>query len=74
MKKLITMNDKGYNGANWMKVDLHLHSPGVESFTLPPGVNLDSNNECEKLAEEYIKKMKGAQIKIGAITDYNGVR
>jgi len=74
MKKLITMNDKGYNGANWMKVDLHLHSPGVESLTLPPGVNLDSNNECEKLVEEYIKKMEGAQIKIGAITDYNGVR
>ncbi len=74
MKELITMNDKSYNGANWVKTDLHLHSPGVESLTLPPGINLDSNNECEKLVEEYIKKIQEAQIKIGAITDYNGLR
>ncbi|MBT9145646.1 MAG: hypothetical protein DDT42_01521 [candidate division WS2 bacterium] len=74
MKELIAMNDKGYNGANWMKVDLHLHSPGVESFTLPPGLNLNSNDAYKKLAEKYIKKMGEAQIKIGAITDYNGVR
>lgn len=74
MTELIAMNDKNYNGANWLKVDLHLHSPGVESFTLASGLNLGSNNEREKLAEEYIKKMGDAQIKIGAITDYNGVR
>ena len=74
MRELITMNDKSYNGANWMKVDLHLHSPGVESFTLPSGFDLDSNNECEKLVGEYIKRIEKAQIKIGAITDYNGVR
>ena len=74
MKNLITMNDKSYNGANWVKTDLHLHSPGVESFKLPSGIDLDSNNDCERLAEEYIKKMEKAQIKIGAITDHNGVR
>jgi len=74
MKKLNTTNDKGYKGANWMKVDLHLHSPGVESFTLPPGFDLDPNDARKKLVEEYIKKVGEAQIKIGAITDYNGVR
>jgi len=74
MKALITRNDKGYNGANWMKVDLHLHSPGVESFTLPDGVNLNLQQDCEGLGEEYIKRMEKAQIKVGAITDYNGIR
>ena len=74
MKELISMNDKSYNGANLVKTDLHLHSPGVESFTLPAGIDLASNDECEKLVEEYIEKIQEAQIKIGAITDYNGVR
>jgi len=74
MKELITMNDKSYNGANWVKTDLHLHSPGVESFKLPPGINLNSNDAYKKLVEEYIKSIEEAQIKIGAITDYNGVR
>jgi len=74
MKELNTINDTNYNGANWMKVDLHLHSPGVESFTLPSGFDLSSDDKREKLAKEYIKKMEEAQIKIGAITDYNGVR
>lgn len=74
MKELITTNDKNYNGANWMKVDLHLHSPGTESFTLPPGFDLSSDDKCEKLAEEYIKRIEKAQIRIGAMTDYNGVR
>lgn len=73
MKGLITMNEKNYNGANWVRVDLHLHSPGAESFTLPPGFDLASDGECEKLVEEYVKKMGEAQIKIGAITDYNRV-
>ena len=73
MKELITMNEKNYNGADWVRVDLHLHSPGVESFTLPPGIDLASDNERERLVEEYVKKMGEAQIKIGAITDYNGV-
>jgi len=74
MKRLNTINDTNYNGANWMKVDLHLHSPGVESFTLPSGFDLSSDDKCEKLAEEYIKRIEKAQIRIGAITDYNGVR
>jgi hypothetical protein len=73
MKGIITMNQKNYNGANWVRVDLHLHSPGVESFKLPPGFDLDSNEACEKLAEEYVQRMEETQIKIGAITDYNGV-
>jgi len=74
MKELITTNEKNYNGANWMKVDLHLHSPGTESFTLTSGFDLSSDDRREELAEEYIKRMEKAKIKIGAITDYNGVK
>ncbi|MCL0078990.1 hypothetical protein M1O56_04935 [Dehalococcoidia bacterium] len=67
-------NNKNYMGAEWVRVDLHLHSPGVESFKLPDGVNLSSKEEKRKIAKEYVNKLKEARIKIGAITDYNGIR
>lgn len=69
------MNDnKNYIGAEWVRVDLHLHSPGVESFILPDGVNISSKEEKRKIAKKYVNKLKSADIKIGAITDYNGIR
>jgi len=68
------MDDKDYIGAEWVRVDLHLHSPGVESFTLPSGINLSSDEDREKLVEEYVKRLKEAEIKIAGITDYNGIR
>ena len=74
MKEPNTINDNGYNGAKWVRVDLHLHSPSVESFRLPNGTDLGSNKKCEELAEEYAKKMEEAQIRVGAITDYNEIK
>lgn len=68
------MDNKDYIGAEWVRVDLHLHSPGVESFTLPPGINLSSDEDMKKLVREYVKRLKEAEIKIAAITDYNGIR
>ena len=68
------MDYKDYIGAEWVRVDLHLHSPGVESFTLPSGINLSSDEDREKLVREYVKRLKEAEIKIAAITDYNGIR
>ncbi|HDN98015.1 MAG TPA: hypothetical protein ENG68_02555, partial [bacterium] len=68
------MNNKDYIGAEWVRVDLHLHSPGVKSFTLPSGINLSSDEDREKLVREYVKRLKEAKIKIAAITDYNGIR
>jgi ABC-type lipoprotein export system ATPase subunit len=68
------MNNKDYIGAEWISVDLHLHSPGVESFTLPSGINLSSDEDREKLVEEYVKRLKEAGIRIAGITDYNGIR
>jgi len=68
------MNNKDYIGAEWIRVDFHLHSPGVESFTLPSGINLSSNEDRKKLVEEYVKRLKEAGIKIAGITDYSGIR
>jgi len=63
-----------YRGAEWVRVDFHLHSPGVESFTLLSGINLSSDEDRKKLVEEYVKRLKEAGIKIAGITDYNGIR
>jgi DNA repair ATPase RecN len=68
------MEDDKYVGAEWVRVDLHLHSPGVESFTLPAGANVDAIDGRERFVKEYVEKLKAANIKICAITDYNGIR
>lgn len=60
------------NGANWVKVDFHLHSPYVHSFTLPSGINLD--REIDTLVDDYVKKLIDNQIEICAITDYQQIR
>ncbi len=61
-------------GATWVKVDFHLHSPASSTFSLSSGLNLDSDTDIKKLAKEYVKKLKDANIKIAAITDYNLIR
>ncbi len=66
--------DKNYIGAEWIRVDFHLHSPCVKSFSLPSGIDLSSDEDREKLIREYVKRLKEAEIKIAAITDYNGIR
>ena len=63
-----------YLGANWARVDLHLHSPGVETFVLPSGCNVEDDEDKKKIVSEYVNKLKEAEIKVGAITDYNGIR
>ena len=68
------MNNFDYIGAEWVRVDLHLHSPGVDTFNLPDGVNINSKEDKQKIVREYIKKIKQTNIKVAAITDYNGIR
>jgi ABC-type Mn2+/Zn2+ transport system ATPase subunit len=69
-------NEKEYtlfkNGANWVKVDFHLHSPFAHSFTLPNGTNLDK--DTDNLVDLYLNKLIEKEIKIAAITDYQQVR
>jgi len=59
-------------GAEWVRVDFHLHSPESSTFLLPSGLNLSSN--LKELVNQYIKRLKDASIKIAAITDYNLIR
>jgi len=61
-------------GTEWVRVDFHLHSPASSTFSLPSGLNLYSDSDVKKLAEEYVKKLRDANIKIAAITDYNLIR
>jgi chromosome segregation protein len=73
MSKTIYL-DKYYCGAEWARVDLHLHTPGSKSFKLPSGINLESSTVRNEITKNYINKLKEGNIKIGAITDYNGIR
>lgn len=68
------MNNDHYIGAEWIRVDLHLHSPAVSTFNLPSGINLNSKKVKDNIIAEYIQKLQEANIKVAAITDYNGIR
>ncbi len=61
-------------GATWRCVDLHLHTPGVQSFRLPPDVDVQQASDRERLAAEYVRRLAEAGIQLVAVTDYQGVR
>jgi len=63
---------KMYQGARWVRVDLHLHSPGSHTFSLPNG--LDPIKDRERIAELYVQKLTEQGIQVAAITDYQGPR
>jgi len=62
------------SGATWRCVDLHLHSPGVPTFTLPGAVDVHQQGDRERLADQYVERLRAARIDVAAITDYQGVR
>lgn len=67
--------EKGYCGARWMRVDLHLHTPGVRSFRCPPGLDPINNSEHKKqIIEQYVEQLVQQGIQVAAITDYQGIR
>ena len=61
-------------GATWRCVDLHLHTPGVPSFSLPSGFDIQQAGDREQLADDYVDRLVKAGIDVAAITDYQGVR
>lgn len=61
-------------GATWRCVDLHLHTPGVPSFALPPDVEVHDRADQERLADRYVDRLVSAGINLAALTDYQGVR
>ena len=61
-------------GATWHRVDLHLHTPGVHSFSCPDGADLKSASGRAALVKRYVDRLEDQGISICAITDYNGIR
>lgn len=65
------MTDSSYHGARWLRVDLHLHSPGAHSFTFPPGL---SAAQRDAVVAQYVQQLKAQGIVVAAITDYQQIR
>ncbi len=65
------MNQPPYRGARWVRVDLHLHSPGAHSFKMPTGL---STNDQQELIHRYVAQLKDRGIEVAAITDYQQIR
>lgn len=65
---------KDYYGARWVRTDLHLHSPGVHTFALPSGLDPRNAQYRERIVEQYVEQLAAQDIRIAAITDYQGVR
>jgi len=66
-------SEKEYRDARWVRVDLHLHSPGVPTFTLPAGLTTEKK-DLEQIVDQYVQQLADQGIQIGAITDYQGLR
>ncbi len=62
---------KEYRGARWVRVDLHLHSPGVPSFQFPRDLNTAHR---EQIAQKYVAQLREQGIEVAAITDYQQIR
>ncbi len=60
-----------YRGARWVRVDLHLHSPGAFSFTFPSGLDA---SQRDQVVAQYVRQLKQQGIEIAAITDYQQIR
>jgi energy-coupling factor transporter ATP-binding protein EcfA2 len=61
-----------YQGARWMRTDLHLHSPGAHSFRLPSGLQPDSDQD--EIVTQYVEQLVAQNIQVAAITDYQKIR
>lgn len=61
-------------GATWRKVDLHLHSPGIEGFRYPQGGDPQKTSARQKIVEGYVHQLRESKIEVGSLTDYNGIR
>jgi len=60
-----------YQGARWLRVDLHLHSPCVRTFRLSSG--MDPERDKPQIVERYVRQLADQNIQIAAITDYQGI-
>ncbi len=65
-------SQKQYQGAQWVRVDFHLHSPGAFSFRFPNGVNPERDRD--RIVNQFVQQLANQDIRIAAITDYQGIR
>lgn len=68
------INDDGYFGGRWVRVDFHLHTPGVSTFHCPNGLDPKNPEHRDQIVQNYVERLLENKIQIAAITDYNGVR
>lgn len=61
-------------GARWRRTDLHLHTPGVNTFRSLPGLNMADATSRERVVAAYVAQLQKEGIEVCAITDYNGIR
>lgn len=62
---------ENYQGAKWVRVDFHIHSPAIFEFKCPTGLDLKNPSQQKIIIKKYIEKISEQKIKIVAITDYN---
>ena len=62
------------SGARWRRVDLHLHSPGVESFRCPDGADIMSGRGRQEIVKAYVDQLRKSGVDVAAVADYNGIR
>ncbi len=60
-------------GAQWRRIDLHLHSPASCSFTCPDGTDPMTAAGREAIAHSYVDQMVKSGLELVALTDYNQV-
>ncbi len=59
------------DGANFVKADLHLHTPADPSFS--PGNSLDNEGKKKAFTQTYCTELQKKGIKIAALTDHNEI-
>ncbi|HHY35501.1 MAG TPA: AAA family ATPase [Firmicutes bacterium] len=66
--------ERDYEGARWVRVDFHLHTPGVDSFRCPSGLDPRNEDHKSQIIRDYVNQLHAQGIELAAITDYNGIR
>lgn len=61
------------SGTVWRRVDLHLHTPAVDSFSLPPGSDIGTEESRRRIAQVYVEQIAKTNISVCALTDYNRI-
>ena len=59
---VITGGERVQMGATWRRVDLHLHTPGVRSFSCPSGADLKSLKGRAEVVKQYVDQLEAIDV------------